>query len=121
MALNRPLPIDPSSPFDDHAEWRKAMEQQRQLDKLQREYGGQIPTFSNSSQPDVDSLQQVVVRMVDAEIKRFDAARKAMNATIEGLSEQVSELRRLYDYVYKYHPEVIGEFDVVQRAKERIK
>lgn len=117
MALNRPPFIHPSSPSDDQDTWRLEMERKRQMDLLRQ----QIPPFGSGSQPAMHDMRQVVEQMVEAEIRRFNAARKAMNATIEGLSKQVLELRTLYDYIYRYHPEVIGEFDVVQRAKERIK
>ena len=121
-------PTDPfasplTSPFGDRIDtsWQREEQLRREVEHLRRMYGSSMPMFGSGSAADTDTFQQRVMDMVNTEIKRFNEARKLMETTVDNVTKQVAELRMLYDYVYKYHPEVIGEFDVVQRAKERIK
>lgn len=109
-------PFDQSSPIYD--DWRKEMERRRQIDMIrQTQYGGGIPDVERI----INQIDKAAVEKVNAAVDRLDKERAALREAIAGIQSQLTELRMLYDYVYKYHPEVIGEFDVVQRAKERIK
>lgn len=120
MAMNRmPLPFDPFSPFNDQADWRKEMERRRQIDLIrQQQYGGGLPIDVEQI---INQIDKAASDKVNAAVDRLDKERAALREAIAGVQSQLTELRMLYDYVYRYHPEVIGEFDVVQRAKERIK
>ncbi len=50
----------------------------------------------------------------------FTSHKQQTQQLIIGLERQVNDLRSMYDYIYRYHPEVIKEYDVIQRTKERL-
>lgn len=111
-----PQSLDPLPP--QYEDWRKEMERRRQIDMIrQTQYGGGIPDVERI----INQIDKAASDKVNAAVDRLDRERDSLREAIAGIHSQINELRMLYDYVYKYHPEVIGEFDVVQRAKERIK
>jgi len=52
--------------------------------------------------------------------QKFEAHRQQTQQVIERLATEVNDLRSMYDYIYRHHPEVIKEYDVIQRTKERL-
>ncbi len=52
--------------------------------------------------------------------QKFEAHRQQTQQVIERIATEVNDLRSMYDYIYRNYPDVIKEYDVIQRTKERL-
>ena len=67
-----------------------------------------------------DVLEHHMRSFAKAMEQKFEAHRQQTQQVIERISTEVNDLRSMYDYIYRHHPEVIKEYDVIQRTKERL-
>jgi hypothetical protein len=81
---------------------------------------GQVDQLGRGDATQEAHMRSFAKAFAKAMEQKFEAHRQQTQQVIERISTEVNDLRSMYDYIYRHHPEVIKEYDVIQRTKERL-